>query len=261
VQFAYDGSLFESFARQPGRRTVEGELLDALVRADVISSAKVARYGVASRTDAGVSAWENVFAIDTAADPRALPHIQLPAGLWFWAARAVAPSFSPRRAAAKRVYSYSLPHAPDRNLEAMQDAAQAFVGVHDFSNFCRREVDVRTRRRIDTVTVSRTARADVVEVAAPNFLWEQVRRLVHALLQVGDGIRSPASIVPQLAGRGKPEPPAPPEPLVLKRVDVGLPFGAPSRSSLRRVDRMARKAWAVAGFYEGLASRRPTARR
>ncbi|HEY6238704.1 MAG TPA: tRNA pseudouridine(38-40) synthase TruA, partial [Thermoplasmata archaeon] len=54
VRFGYDGSGFAGWARQPGRRTVEGELHEGIVRAKVAASAEAARPRVASRTDRGV---------------------------------------------------------------------------------------------------------------------------------------------------------------------------------------------------------------
>ena len=53
IDFAYDGTDFSGWARQPGRRTVEGELTGALTR--VLRRDDV-RLTVAGRTDAGVHA-------------------------------------------------------------------------------------------------------------------------------------------------------------------------------------------------------------
>lgn len=262
VRFAYDGTKFESFARQPDRRTVEGELLAALSRADVIGDARAARYGVASRTDRGVSAWGNVFAVTTETDPRALVHrVDVPEGLWLLGAAAVDDDFSPRSEALERTYRYQLLEYADLEWSAMREAAREFVGLHDFRNFCRREPGIVTRRRIRSVFVRGARVGASVRFVAPNFLWEQVRRMVHALLDVGIGKRTAESIKRQLGSGGTVEPPAPPEPLVLEHVAMPVEFPASSKRLVGRIDDARRSAVVRAGFYSGLASSLPMMRR
>ena len=72
VRFGYDGRSFAGWARQPGLRTVEGELLRGLVRLGVVPSADAARVAVASRTDRGVSARANAFVLSTDLPSRVL---------------------------------------------------------------------------------------------------------------------------------------------------------------------------------------------
>src|SRR5213594_4061523 len=71
MKIAYDGTVFHGQARQPGLRTVEGEVIHALVRAPAIRDVRTARFESASRTDRGVSALGNVVAFDTGLPPRA----------------------------------------------------------------------------------------------------------------------------------------------------------------------------------------------
>src|SRR5271167_3117419 len=58
----YDGSGFAGWARQPGERTVEGELERALrtVLGDTGMDGRPLRLTVAGRTDNGVHAWGQV---------------------------------------------------------------------------------------------------------------------------------------------------------------------------------------------------------
>lgn len=262
VRFAYDGTLFDSFARQPGRRTVEGELLRALEAGGAIAGPRAAGYEVASRTDRRVSAWANVLAVDSDMHPHALAHLGgLPAGLWFVAAAHAPSGFSPRRAATRRTYRYGLRGAGPLDLGAMRTAVRHLVGVHDFANFARREPSAPTRRRLDSITFSRRGEEGTIRLRAPNFLWEQVRRLVHGLLDVGRGARPAASLGAQLRASAQPEPASPPEPLILESVDLPLRFPRPSKALASRVAGDAGRAWAQARFYAGLAASLPRARR
>ena len=62
LDIAYDGARFSGWARQPGRRTVQGELEDALSR---VIGEPIA-LTVAGRTDAGVHALAQVAGFTTA---------------------------------------------------------------------------------------------------------------------------------------------------------------------------------------------------
>jgi tRNA pseudouridine38-40 synthase len=66
LKFAYDGKDFSGYARQPGQRTIEQELLDLLIKRKIVVDAKTSCFRTASRTDRGVSALGNVCAFDTA---------------------------------------------------------------------------------------------------------------------------------------------------------------------------------------------------
>ena len=65
IKFAYDGSNFYGYARQPLLRTVEGELIRGLIKHGIIEDTNDSCFRSASRTDKGVSAICNVAAFDT----------------------------------------------------------------------------------------------------------------------------------------------------------------------------------------------------
>jgi tRNA pseudouridine38-40 synthase len=129
-------------------------------------------------------------------------------------------------------------HIPQRlSLAAMQDAAAAFMGEHDFGAFQARGSRLRTTvRRVWTssiephqqlppwiATPNERSRLLVYEVSGNGFLRHQVRAMVGTLVQVGRGRMTRADIVRALRGatRAAAGPTAPAHGLHLWRVDYG----------------------------------------
>jgi tRNA pseudouridine38-40 synthase len=260
LAFAYDGSCFDSFARQPGHRTVEGELLKVLAAAGAIGSAASAHYEVASRTDAGVSAAWNVCAVDSSMDPRRLAHVEHEVeGLWLLSAVRVPEGFSPRREATSKRYVFFVDEAASYDWRAIEGLAQAFVGEHDFRNFCRPDRGVPTRRSLTRIEVQ----PGELIFEAPGFLWEQVRRITGALLGVGAGTLDPAVVRRRLdhPGRIDPQAPAASQGLVLSDVRLGIDWPATSKAMGRSLAAASRSARLRARFHEVLLAKAPTRRR
>lgn len=187
LAFAYDGTRFDSFARQPGRRTVEGELLSCLEAADVLTDPRSARYVVASRTDAGVSAAFNVCALDSDMHPGSVAaQPEPPDGLWLLSGRRVDPGFNPRHARSRR-YQYHLRVPADYDVDRLRRSMRLFVGQHDLRRFAKVEGDRDPVRRVRRVGVRQRRQIVEITVEAPNFLWQQVRRMVAAADGVARG--------------------------------------------------------------------------
>ena len=74
------------------------------------------------------------------------------------------------------------------DADAMNEAAQALVGHHDFTSFraiiCQAKTPVKT---LDRLQVWRTGERVIVETAARSFLHNQVRNMVGTLVEVGAG--------------------------------------------------------------------------
>jgi tRNA pseudouridine38-40 synthase len=193
LRMAYDGRRFDAYARDPGAVTVEGCLLDALRKEGYVEES----FKTGSRTDAGVSALENVCRA-TLERPHLrglVPALQrnLPMGLWVTAAAQVAPGWNPRHAR-RRHYRY---HAFPRNeeLAAMREACAAFVGRNDMRAYAKLEEGRNPERNIFAFTVEEADGAWVFRVEGDGFLWNQVRRMVSAVLCVGRGEATVADIV------------------------------------------------------------------
>jgi len=85
--------------------------------------------------------------------------------------------------------------ARDLDAEAMHDAAQVLIGLHDFTTFrsahCQAESPVKTLDRLD---VRREGEWVLIEAAARSFLHHQVRSMVGCLAMVGQGQWSKADL-------------------------------------------------------------------
>ena len=220
VKVAYDGQGFHGSARQPGLATAEGEILHALRRARIVPDLTAARFQIASRTDRGVSALGNVIAFNTALDPfaavRAL-NAKL-SRVWAWAAVQVPPDFSPRRALG-RWYRYEL--SPDHEIEKLQSVLSLFQGQHDFRNFTRDRT--RTVLRIDEAKATRDGDLVALDLRAPSFRWNLVRRLVSAALRVESSAVTLGEVARALEGTSRSDLGlAPPEGLTLMDVFFDL---------------------------------------
>jgi tRNA pseudouridine38-40 synthase len=212
----YDGTDFAGFQVNPGRRTVQGVLEDALSRLDDVADRRVDGAG---RTDAGVHATGQVIAFSyggplTATELGVALDALLPGDVAIHDLRRAPAAFHPRRAARYREYRYTVwngPRSPLRERTALgvripldtaarARAGSAFIGRHDFSPFGA--ADRSPVRTVMAVRVRRDGRTVTIDVRADAFLRGMVRRMVACLLQVGLGKMDEAAVRSALAGPG-----------------------------------------------------------
>jgi tRNA pseudouridine38-40 synthase len=210
LDLAYEGTRFKGWARQPGLRTVEGVLEEALA----VALRERVRLRVAGRTDAGVHALAQVASFVTGASVQTPERLRLtlnallPDDVAVSAVTLVAPGFD-ARAAAGRTYRYRLWLSPVRpvierayvwnvrgavDTDALQRAAAPLVGERDFAaltpsahlyHHCVREV-----RRAFWRPIAGTPEW-VFEVSASSFLHHMVRVAVGSMVDVAQGRMSP----------------------------------------------------------------------
>lgn len=194
---------------------MQGELERALTR---LSGEARVRVDGAGRTDAGVHARGQVIAFTYTGRlgrdelGRALAAL-VPTDIGLGPLRKVDRGFHPRTSAKWREYRYFIwngPHSPLRerdalgvhdplDVAAMADAAQVFVGRHDFSAFGGK--DRQPVRTLHRVRVRRQGRTITIEVVGDAFLRQMVRRIVAALLRVGHGTASAADVAASLESK------------------------------------------------------------
>jgi tRNA pseudouridine38-40 synthase len=208
IDLAYDGTDFHGWAAQPGLRTVEAELSSALA-----TVMRVASIGVvcAGRTDAGVHARGQVVHCDVAEPPdRAVRRLNgvLPPDIRVRRLVEAPPEFDARFSALWRRYAYRVADTPAAldplqrrqvlawprplDLDAMNQAAHALVGLHDFASFCKQREGATTIRTLQELDWSRDADGlAVATVRADAFCHSMVRSLVGCLLPIGEDRRPP----------------------------------------------------------------------
>jgi len=235
----YDGTDYCGFQWQDDRPTVQGELERALAAV----TRETIRITAAGRTDAGVHARGQVIAFHTGWRH---PLTDLERGLNALLAEDVAvrelalveEGFHPRFSARSREYRYTVFNQPLRSplarrfsyhwshpldVEAMNRAARALIGTHDFATFGQPPQGENTVRRVMRAWCSREGPFVYLDIEANAFLRRMVRSIVGTLLQVGSGKLSPRDFAEILhaAERSLAGPTAPPHGLCLMRVNYG----------------------------------------
>jgi tRNA pseudouridine38-40 synthase len=239
LRLAYEGSSLWGFARQPGKPTVEGILLEALKRSGLVEGPKQARYEAAARTDRGVGALGQVVAFDSTRDSTEEElNSLLPPELTVLAAVEVPTAFSPRREALFRHYRYVLPLPEPFDLREARRGARLLETASDFSPFCRPEPGKPSFCKLFLVGVRAEGGILKADFVATHFLHQQVRRMMGALLLLGQGKMELEELwsLTRKGGRMRGEP-APAEGLFLVGVGYrGMAF-PPSAGAVERFAR------------------------
>ncbi|MGH3414357.1 MAG: tRNA pseudouridine(38-40) synthase TruA [Marmoricola sp.] len=224
IDLAYDGTGFHGWARQPGLRTVQGELEAAF---DTVLRTAGTELTVAGRTDAGVHARGQVCHLDvpgvtiqgcttddSTRHSRRLDGLVrrlngvLDQDVRVWRISEVPEGFDARFSAIWRRYRYRIADRPEavdpvqrghvlawpRRLdeEAMNQASGPLLGEHDFAAFCRRREGASTVRTLQRLAWERGPDGLLVaEIRSDAFCHHMVRALVGCLVAVGEGRRKP----------------------------------------------------------------------
>ena len=230
IDLAYRGTNYCGWQRQDGNTTVQGEIETALQR---IVGEPITIVG-SSRTDTGVHALHQVAVFNTSASippERFAPAINanLPPDIRILHSSEVSPDFDPIGDCIRKRYCYLIDDGPvlspfltgavwdyrfgTLDAVAMYEAAQAFVGEHDFASFqsegsprqstVRRIYDISVRRRAMPLPFGlpdadgTASQGIALEVEGNGFLYKMVRTMVGTLTAAGCGKR-PIEWVPQV---------------------------------------------------------------
>jgi tRNA pseudouridine38-40 synthase len=235
---AYDGGPYRGFARQPGLKTVQGEIeaaLSKVLRGPVTTSG-------AGRTDAGVHALGQVMSFRWAEPVEDVPRLSRAVNAMVGPAVAVleleaaSEGFDARFSAVARTYEYMIlvrpvhdpfsrhtawHHPGPLDVHGMAHAAAVLVGEHDFRSFARVEEGQVPVRRIEELVIEPQGEVVVVRVRANSFLQQMVRSIVGTLVKVGEGKIAADAMGSILEARDRAAagPVAPPHGLFLVSVD------------------------------------------
>lgn len=246
----YNGTNYHGSQLQVNSPTIQGELEKALRKL----TGETIRIKLASRTDAGVHATGQVVSFRTESS---LPLKAFIDGLNYYLPHDIAvkeafesdSSLDVRRGATSREYKYYIHNSPTRSpikrgltcrvtgnldIEEMNRACQAIIGIHDFTSFVTSAETARVKRTVRKIykaEVTREGEMIVLDMVANSFLPHQVRNTAGSLIKVGQGKMTVDDFnkmveakTPGLAG-----PTAPADGLYLVRVNYPDPFEGDAR--------------------------------
>jgi tRNA pseudouridine38-40 synthase len=204
----YNGGRYSGWQIQKNARTVQGEI-DRAVR-EVSRRREFELYG-AGRTDAGVHALAQVAHLELYTDlpPESLRrklNDELPADIHISAIHKAPHRFHARHDAVSRSYLYQISRRRTAfakpfvwwikeplDVDAMRQAAAAFVGMKNFESFTADDPDEKsTLVLVDGVEITEAGALILIRIQGSHFLWKMVRRMVGVLAAIGRGELRPA---------------------------------------------------------------------
>ena len=258
---AYDGTDFHGWQFQPGLRTVQ-DCLEQALRRTLRHRVKVIG---CSRTDAGVHATgyvANLFTTSTAPVQAVARSVgsRLPKDMTLIHLSEVPLTFHATHSAVSKLYRYRIHNARGRpcetfsqrqayhcwealDLDAMREAARCWVGRHDFTSFASAGNDRRSNvRTIHGIEIHRAGQELRIDVEGDGFLYKQVRNMVGTLCEIGRGHWEPARArsILEAGDRTQAGPTAPARGLCLRWVRYDLPHLPPPSRELLEQARQAR---------------------
>jgi tRNA pseudouridine38-40 synthase len=213
----YDGTAFRGWAAQPGLRTIEGAMQEALASVYPAWS----ELAVAGRTDTGVHALGQVASVEVEGGApleraAAALNAELPDDVAVISAEEAPPDFHARQSARARSYRYRVYRRRERSPfearrawwypqpldeERLADSAELILGEHDFRAFTPTETKHRVFTRVvESAVWHRWRDALELELTADSFLRHMVRTLVGTMLE-----RPPDELARLLEGRERSE--------------------------------------------------------
>ncbi len=221
IVLEYDGTNYYGFCRQPSLPTIQGKIEDAIER---VFQERISIIP-ASRTDAHVHALGQVVNFKTKSKMtegeigNAL-NANLPEDIRVVSVEEVALNFHARYLAKSKEYVYYLINGENLpvflrkyvylipeplNIEAVVSASKAFIGEHNFKNFCAEDGQRNFVRNIYSIDVEGLdflgLKITLLRFVANGFLYKMVRFLTSALIDVGRDKIKVDKLVQMLEGK------------------------------------------------------------
>lgn len=212
ITLAYDGTRYNGWQKQGNTENTIQEKLERILKE--LSGQETEVFG-SGRTDMGTHATGQVmnFHMDWKGSAESLLDAfneKLPEDIAGLSIEEKEPRFHSRLSAKAKHYSYSIwksKKAPvfERkyvfrcedalDINAMKQAASAFIGEHDFKSFCaNKRMKKSTVRTIYDIAFEETEDKLVLHFYGNGFLYQMVRILTGTLIEVGEGKRKPSEM-------------------------------------------------------------------
>ncbi len=214
----YDGSNYSGWQQQKNAQTVQGTLIQAVQKVVTEASGHYGELQGAGRTDAGVHAYGQVAHVE--ADLNLNPaefhealNALMPPSIHVVELKPASARFHARHHAKSRQYVYRISRSrnpferkyvcwvkEDLDLQKMTAALHAVEGFHDFASFSRKpKKEKSTQVHLESVELATEQDLVLIRVKASHFLWNMVRNLVGAAVEVGKGTVSDTFLADALA--------------------------------------------------------------
>lgn len=220
IKISYDGTDFHGYQRQIDKRTIQGEVENALRKLGWAGETITA----SGRTDTGVHADEQAAAFElewvhSNEDLGRALNYNLPSDISVMRIKIAEDGFHPRYDAKSRKYRYQIYVSPtseplseryhwrvwpEIDLELLNIAAGIIQGVHDFSAFGKPyKKNGRTQRIVENAEWKQISENRIYfQIRANSFLYHMVRRITFILICVGQHKVKLDSIQDSLEGNG-----------------------------------------------------------
>ncbi|XP_045584791.1 pseudouridylate synthase 1 homolog isoform X1 [Procambarus clarkii] len=229
---AYSGKGYLGMQRNPGYRTIEDDLLTAMLRADLVTDEgctcpQIFHFQRAARTDKGVSAARQVISLKLPEDvPDMVGAINehLCSQIRVMAIRRTTKSFNCKSWCDSRTYSYMCPSfafAPlteimnedyritPEVLEQLKATLELYKGTHNFHNFTARKKaqDASANRYIMDIDCGEPFERDglewlVIKIKGQSFMLHQIRKMIGLTMAISQGLAQ-ADIITRAWGKDR----------------------------------------------------------
>lgn len=240
LTIAYDGAKYKGWQKLGGDdadKTVQGKIEAVLSKC----FSRTIEINGASRTDAGVHALEQIanFKVKSQMHPREIAlylRTYLPEDISIKNVQEVDEQFHARFNAKSKTYVYQIwasevldPFkrkyvwhiAKKLDVEAMNTAAKAFLGTHDFTTFTNAKSKKKSMdRTIQNVEIQRDGAMLTIRITGDGFLHNMARKMVGMLVEVGLGEIQPERVTQAVEAKDRAlnSPLAPAQGLFLEKV-------------------------------------------
>ena len=215
ITFAYDGSGYKGYQKQPKKKTIQGELEKALKTINNDTKVEVHASG---RTDAGVHAHNQKAHFDleiniTPSNLQKALNSLTPKDIYIRRVEPVSETFHARFNVKAKEYVYKINMGEYEPIERnyvyqynkkldvveMERALKYLEGEHDFKSFSKadEEKEDYVRRIVQTNLIRTLKNVNKIEIVflGTGFLRYQVRNMVGTLIEIGEGKRKSEDII------------------------------------------------------------------